>query len=136
LATGTGTDFSAFWYHSIFVISNPILRIMEDDDSIQCPVCKGEGIDLDGFVCWKCKGDGQIIHVSTSKDSTDTNINIFTLWNHANQNILYLSSAQSLLLAYKIEDEQPYLNYNFIRNISIQLLEQIGSLYFRFSCLL
>jgi hypothetical protein len=52
---------------------------MEDDDSIQCPVCNGEGFDLDGFVCWKCKGDGQITHSSTSKDSTDTNINKFTL---------------------------------------------------------
>ena len=47
---------------------------MEDADSTLCPACNGEGIDLDGFVCWKCKGDGQITHDSTSKDSTDTKI--------------------------------------------------------------
>jgi hypothetical protein len=39
-----------------------------EDDFIHCPVCNGEGIDLDGFVCWKCKGDGQITHDSTSND--------------------------------------------------------------------
>jgi DnaJ-class molecular chaperone len=36
---------------------------MDDDDDdafIECEVCKGEGIDLDGYVCWKCKGYGQI----------------------------------------------------------------------------
>lgn len=48
---------------------------MEDDDFTLCPACNSEGIDLDGFVCWKCRGDGQITHDSTSKDSTDMKIN-------------------------------------------------------------
>ena len=46
-----------------------------EDDSIQCRAYNGEGNDLDGFVCCKCKGEGQITHLNTSKDSTDTNIN-------------------------------------------------------------
>jgi hypothetical protein len=48
-------------------------RVLMEDEFIQCPACKGEGIDLDGFLCWKCRGDGQITHTSTSKDPTDTN---------------------------------------------------------------
>ena len=36
--------------------------------TLSCPVCNGEGFDLDGFVCLKCKGDGQNTHISTSKD--------------------------------------------------------------------
>jgi DnaJ-class molecular chaperone len=58
-----------------YFCNNRYLVSMEGDDSIQCPVCNGEGFDLDGFVCWKCKGDGQITHGSTSKNSIDTNIN-------------------------------------------------------------
>jgi DnaJ-class molecular chaperone len=56
-------------------LCNILFLVSMEDDFIQCRACNGEGIDLDGFVCWKCKGEGQITHLSTSKDSTDTNIN-------------------------------------------------------------
>jgi hypothetical protein len=49
---------------------------MEDDDFIECPACNGEGIDLDGFACWKCRGFGQITYTNKTKKSTDTNINM------------------------------------------------------------
>jgi ribosomal protein L37AE/L43A len=47
-----------------------------EDGFIQCPACNGEGIDLDGFACWKCKGCGQITSNNKPKESTDTNINV------------------------------------------------------------
>lgn len=43
---------------------------------IECLVCKGEGVDLDGFVCWKCKGRGRISCNNTAKDSTNINGNV------------------------------------------------------------
>jgi hypothetical protein len=43
---------------------------------IECPICKGEGVDLDGFVCWKCKGHGQISINNIAKDSTNMNGNV------------------------------------------------------------
>jgi hypothetical protein len=50
---------------------------MEDDDSIQCPVCNGEGFDLDGFVCWKCKGDEDIFQISHAIASLNAAIILF-----------------------------------------------------------
>lgn len=31
-----------------------------EEPLVECPACKGEGIDLDGYLCWKCKGAGQV----------------------------------------------------------------------------
>jgi hypothetical protein len=36
------------------------LSSMEDAAFIECPACEGEGVDLEGYICWKCKGQGQI----------------------------------------------------------------------------
>jgi DnaJ-class molecular chaperone len=44
---------------------------MEDDAFIECPVCKGEGVDLEGYICWKCEGERQIRHESYSSSMED-----------------------------------------------------------------
>lgn len=44
------------------------LSSVEDDALIECPICNGEGVDLDGYICWKCKGQGQIKHENTNHD--------------------------------------------------------------------
>jgi DnaJ-class molecular chaperone len=31
-----------------------------EDAFVECPACKGEGVDLEGYICWMCKGHGQI----------------------------------------------------------------------------
>jgi hypothetical protein len=33
-----------------------------EDAFVECPVCNGDGVDLEGYICWKCKGHGQIEH--------------------------------------------------------------------------
>ena len=38
-------------------------------DLIECPACKGEGVDMDGFQCWRCKGSGEITNSAISKDN-------------------------------------------------------------------
>src|ERR687895_311500 len=37
---------------------------------IECPVCKVEGVDLEGYICWKCEGQRRIRHESYSPDGT------------------------------------------------------------------
>lgn len=37
-----------------------VLVIKEYGFFIECPVCRGAGVDLEGYICWKCKGHGQI----------------------------------------------------------------------------
>jgi glycosyltransferase involved in cell wall biosynthesis len=36
------------------VMSKIAAASMEDDAFIECPVCKGEGVDLEGYICWIC----------------------------------------------------------------------------------
>jgi DnaJ-class molecular chaperone len=45
-----------------------ILIINDYGFFVECPVCKGEGIDLEGYVCWKCKGQGQIRYEDITRD--------------------------------------------------------------------
>jgi DnaJ-class molecular chaperone len=42
------------------LLKNDLLRFQMKDDLVECPVCKGEGLDLDGYLCWKCKGLGRV----------------------------------------------------------------------------
>jgi DnaJ-class molecular chaperone len=44
---------------------------MEDDAFIECPVCKGEGVDLEGYICCKCEGQGRIRHKSYPSSMQD-----------------------------------------------------------------
>jgi hypothetical protein len=39
-----------------------------EDAFIGCPACKGEGVDLEGYICWKCKGHGRIRHENITRD--------------------------------------------------------------------
>ena len=38
-----------------------MIRQLESNEMHEtCMICKGEGVDLDGFVCWNCKGRGYV----------------------------------------------------------------------------
>jgi hypothetical protein len=53
-----------------------------EDDSIQCRACNGEGIDLDGFVCWKCKERAKLlisVHQKTQLTLTSINLHAKTI---------------------------------------------------------
>lgn len=111
---------------------------MEDDEFIQCPACNSEGIDLDGFVCWKCRGDGQITHDSTSKDSTDTrSISLHAKTNADQHPAAIIALHNPLLLVFRIDS-------NNITEITIHKehffttsgTNRIGLVYFNLTYLL
>lgn len=62
------TDFKLSYAFKVGIVT----RTMESA-FIECPVCKGEGVDLDGYICWKCRGHGQIKYEDITRDWTNMN---------------------------------------------------------------
>jgi DnaJ-class molecular chaperone len=44
-----------------------------EDAFVECPACKGEGVDLEGYICWMCKGHGQIRYKDITSNWTNMN---------------------------------------------------------------
>jgi hypothetical protein len=55
-----------------------LVSMEDDDDSIQCPVCNGEGFDWMDLYVGSAKEMAKIL-ISVHQKTSDTNINKFTL---------------------------------------------------------